>query len=89
MHWQALAEYSQMSSHVSEFWVNFQFVLQHFVLAKLVTCSILRVKALFQAHKITMRNSTAVTCIVMDVLPSKGRTLLAFLIRCAIRAGTQ
>ena len=77
-----------MSTHVSEFWVNFQFVLQHFVLTKVVTSSIIRVKSLFEAHKITMRNGTAVTCIVMDLLPCKGRTLLAFLIRCAIRAGT-
>ena len=42
IHWEALAEYSQMSTHVPGFQSFFSF-LHHFVLAKLATSSI-RVK---------------------------------------------
>ena len=39
MHWIALAEYSQMSTHLPGF-ISFSRFLDHFVLAKLATSSI-------------------------------------------------
>ena len=59
IHWIALAEHSQMTTHVPGFQSYFKF-LHHFVLAKLATNSIRVLEKLYQNEKCT--------CVVLMVL---------------------
>ena len=63
IHWIALAEYSQMSTHMPGF-LSFVSCLHHFVLAKLATSSI-RVTALQAGGNMRLCVGVACQCVIL------------------------